>query len=116
MLNFKCTPYYQSSSSLLSELKALYPWPYAVAEWPLNSKYGVNNAADGIYKDGAASGYSVERGPNSMSLLAPRTVYQLFILCVVLVLIDMRIFVLIGASHSARPASNSNAYNIRLLK
>lgn len=46
------------------ELIALYPWPYAVATWPMNSKFGMENAADGIHMDGTANYYSVEKGPD----------------------------------------------------
>ena len=49
--------------SMLTEMKTLYPWPSAVAHWPMNSLYGMNNAVDRLHKDGTAKYFSTERGP-----------------------------------------------------
>ena len=52
------------------EYKSLYPWPHALAHWPMNSYHGINNAADGKGKDGEAQYYSVENGPYGMSAIS----------------------------------------------
>ena len=45
-------------------MQSLYPWPAAVAHWPFNSYFGINNAADGADKNGVAYFYSTETGPD----------------------------------------------------
>ena len=50
-------------SLFFTEFKSLYPWPHAIAHWPMNADYGINNMADGYNKDGVAMYYSTENGP-----------------------------------------------------
>ena len=63
MQNLNSNDNFSDLNFIIVEYKSLYPWPHALAHWPMNSYHGINNAADGKGRDGEAQYYSVENGP-----------------------------------------------------